>query len=179
MKDLKIFTDDIEQEAINQINELLDQEAFKDSKIRIMPDVHAGKGCVIGFTGDLGNKVIPNIVGVDIGCGMLCVELGNIDLDLERLDKIIREYVPSGMNVHENQRYKFLELEQLYCYKLLKNKDNWLEKSMGTLGGGNHFIEIDVDEDDNKYLVIHTGSRNLGKQVAEIYQEEKVKGRIR
>lgn len=175
MKNIKIFTNNIEQEATNQINELLDQEAFKDSKIRIMPDVHAGKGCVIGFTGDLGNKVIPNIVGVDIGCGMLCVELGNIDLDLERLDKIISEYVPSGMNVHENQRYKFLELEQLYCYKLLKNKDNWLEKSMGTLGGGNHFIEIDVDEDDNKYLVIHTGSRNLGKQVAEIYQEKAIK----
>lgn len=175
MKDLKIFTDDIEQEAINQINELLDQEAFKDSKIRIMPDVHAGKGCVIGFTGNLGDKVIPNIVGVDIGCGMLCVELGNIDLDLERLDKIIREYVPSGMNVHENQRDMFLKLEQLYCYKLLKNKDNWLEKSLGTLGGGNHFIEIDIDEDDNKYLVIHTGSRNLGKQVAEIYQEKAIK----
>lgn len=171
MKNIKIFTNNIEQEATNQINKLLDQEVFKDSKIRIMPDVHAGKGCVIGFTGDLGNKVIPNIVGVDIGCGMLCVELGNIDLDLERLDKIIREYVPSGMNVHENQRYKFLELEQLYCYKLLKNKDNWLEKSMGTLGGGNHFIEIDIDENNNKYLVIHTGSRNLGKQVAEYYQE--------
>lgn len=172
---LKIFTKNIEEQAINQINELLNQEAFKDSKVRIMPDVHAGKGCVIGFTGNLGEKVIPNIVGVDIGCGMLCVELGNIDLDLERLDKIIRQYVPSGMNVHENQRYKFLELEQLYCYKLLKNKDNWLEKSMGTLGGGNHFIEIDVDENDNKYLVIHTGSRNLGKQVAEIYQEKAIK----
>lgn len=172
---LKIFTKNIEEQAINQINELLKQETFKDSKVRIMPDVHAGKGCVIGFTGNLGEKVIPNIVGVDIGCGMLCVELGNIDLDLERLDKIIREYVPSGMNVHENQRYKFLELEQLYCYKLLKNKENWLEKSMGTLGGGNHFIEIDIDEDDNKYLVIHTGSRNLGKQVAEIYQEKAIK----
>lgn len=175
MKNLKIFTKNIEEQAINQINELLKQETFKNSKVRIMPDVHAGKGCVIGFTGNLGEKVIPNIVGVDIGCGMLCVELGNIDLDLEKLDKIIRQYVPSGMNVHENQRYKFLELEQLYCYKLLKNKDNWLEKSMGTLGGGNHFIEIDVDEDDNKYLVIHTGSRNLGKQVAEIYQEEAIK----
>ena len=172
---LKIFTKNIEEQAINQINELLNQEAFKDSKVRIMPDVHAGKGCVIGFTGNLGEKVIPNIVGVDIGCGMLCVELGNVDLDLERLDKIIREYVPSGMNVHENQRYKFLELEQLYCYKLLKNKDNWLEKSMGTLGGGNHFIEIDIDEDNNKYLVIHTGSRNLGKQVAKIYQEKAIK----
>lgn len=174
-KNLKIFTNDIEQEAINQINELLEQDAFKDSKIRIMPDVHAGKGCVIGFTGNLGDKVIPNIVGVDIGCGMLCVELGNIDLDLERLDKIIREHVPSGMNVHENKKYKFLELEQLYCYELLRNKDNWLEKSMGTLGGGNHFIEIDIDEDNNKYLVIHTGSRNLGKQVAEIYQEKAIK----
>lgn len=175
MKNLKIFTNDIEQEAINQINELLDQETFKDSKIRIMPDVHAGKGCVIGFTGDLGNKVIPNIVGVDIGCGMLTVELRNIDLNLEKLDKVIREYVPSGMTVHKNQKYKFLELEQLYCYKLLKNKDNWLEKSMGTLGGGNHFIEVDVDEENNKYLVIHTGSRNLGKQVAEIYQEKAIK----
>lgn len=175
MKDLKIFTSNIEDKAREQIDLLLEQEPFKDCKIRIMPDVHAGAGCVIGFTGNLGDKVIPNIVGVDIGCGMLCVELGNIDLNLEKLDKIIRQYIPSGMNVHENQRYKFLELEQLYCYELLKNKDNWLEKSMGTLGGGNHFIEIDVDEDDNKYLVIHTGSRNLGKQVAEIYQEKAIK----
>ena len=170
MKDLKIFTDDIEQEAINQINELLDQEAFKDSKIRIMPDVHAGKGCVIGFTGNLGDKVIPNIVGVDIGCGMLCVELGNIDLDLERLDKIIREYVPSGFEVHDERKYKFLELQDLKCYRELKDTKR-LERSIGTLGGGNHFIEIDIDEDNNKYLVIHTGSRNLGKQVAEYYQE--------
>lgn len=170
MKDLKIFTDDIEQEAINQINELLDQEAFKDSKIRIMPDVHAGKGCVIGFTGNLGDKVIPNIVGVDIGCGMLCVELGNIDLNLERLDKIIREYVPSGFEVHNERKYKFLELQDLKCYRELKDTKR-LERSIGTLGGGNHFIEIDIDEDNNKYLIIHTGSINLGKQVAEYYQE--------
>ena len=175
MKDLKIFTKNIEQEAIDQINELLEQEAFKDSKVRIMPDVHAGKGCVIGFTGDLGDKVIPNIVGVDIGCGMLCVELGNIDLNLERLDKIIRRYVPSGMNVHELPiQLSDVYLNELYCFKELKNKDNWLEKSLGTLGGGNHFIEIDVDEDNNKYLVIHTGSRNLGKQVAEIYQNKAI-----
>lgn len=169
-RDLKIFTKNIEQEAIDQIDELLNQEAFKDSKIRIMPDVHAGKGCVIGFTGDLGDKVIPNIVGVDIGCGMLCVELGNIDLDLERLDKIIREYVPSGFEVHDERKYKFLKLQDLKCYRELKDTKR-LERSIGTLGGGNHFIEIDIDEDDNKYLVIHTGSRNLGKQVAEIYQE--------
>ena len=170
MKNLKIFTKNIEQEAIDQIDELLNQEAFKNSKIRIMPDVHAGKGCVIGFTGDLGDKVIPNIVGVDIGCGMLCVELGNIDLDLEKLDEVIREYVPSGFDVHNERKYKFIELEQLKCYRELKDAKR-LERSIGTLGGGNHFIEIDIDEDNNKYLVIHTGSRNLGKQVAEYYQE--------
>lgn len=174
MKDLKIFTNNIEQTAIEQIDLLLEQDAFKDSKIRIMPDVHAGKGCVIGFTGDLGNKVIPNIVGVDIGCGMLCVELGDIDLDLERLDNVIRKFVPSGFNVHEERRYKFIEMNQLFCLKELKNKNNWLEKSLGTLGGGNHFIEVDVDDDNNKYLVIHTGSRNLGKQVAEIYQNKAI-----
>ncbi len=173
-KNLKIFTSNIEQEARDQIDLLLRQEAFKNSKIRIMPDVHARKGCVIGFTGDLGDKVIPNIVGVDIGCGMLCVELGNIDIDLERLDKIIHEYVPSGMNVHKEQRYKFIEMDQLYCLNELKNRDNWIEKSVGTLGGGNHFIEIDVDENNNKYLVIHTGSRNLGKQVCEIYQNKAI-----
>ena len=172
MKDLKIFTNNIEDSAKAQIDLLLEQEAFKDCKVRIMPDVHAGAGCVIGFTGNLGDKVIPNIVGVDIGCGMLCVNLGKIDLDLKRLDNIIRKYVPSGMNVHEEQKYKFIEMEQLLCLKELKN--NWLEKSLGTLGGGNHFIEIDIDDENNKYLVIHTGSRNLGKQVAEIYQNKAI-----
>lgn len=170
---LKIFTKNIEEQAINQINELLKQETFKNSKVRIMPDVHAGKGCVIGFTGDLGDKVIPNIVGVDIGCGMLCVELGNNDLDLERLDKIIREYVPSGRNIHEFVKMPFF-IGNLKCYKELK-EIGWLNNSIGTLGGGNHFIEIDIDEENNKYLIIHTGSRNLGKQVAEIYQEKAIK----
>lgn len=174
MKDLKIFTNNIEQSAKEQIDLLLEQEAFKNCKIRIMPDVHAGAGCVIGFTGDLGDKVIPNIVGVDIGCGLLCVNLGNIDLDLEKLDNIIREYIPSGMNVHKEE-VKHYGFTGLYCYKELKNKDGWLEKSLGSLGGGNHFIEIDVDDDNNKYLVIHTGSRNLGKQVCEIYQEKAIK----
>ena len=173
MKNLKIFTNNIEQSAREQIDLLLEQEAFKDCKIRIMPDVHAGAGCVIGFTGNLGDKVIPNIVGVDIGCGMLCAELGNIDIDLEKLDKTIRQYIPSGMNVHE-KKVKDYDFTQLYCYKELKNKDGWLEKSLGSLGGGNHFIEIDKDNDNNKYLVIHTGSRNLGKQVAEIYQNKAI-----
>ena len=175
MKNLKIFTKNIDEEALKQINELLDQDAFKDSKVRIMPDVHAGKGCVIGFTGNLGNKVIPNIVGVDIGCGMLCIELGNIELDLEKIDNIIRKYVPSGRNVHEKTQSKFVDLEKLYCLKELKNNNDFLERSLGTLGSGNHFIEIDKYKDNNKYLVIHTGSRNLGKQVASIYQEKAIK----
>ena len=169
MKNLKIYTDDIEQEAIEQIDLLLEQEPFKDCKVRIMPDVHAGKGCVIGFTADLGDKVIPNIVGVDIGCGMLCVELGKIDLDLEKLDRVINDFVPSGRDVHKEMKYKFLELEQLKCYRELKDTKR-IQKSIGTLGGGNHFIEINEDDKGNKYLVIHTGSRNLGKQVAEYYQ---------
>lgn len=170
MKDLKIFTNNIEDKAKEQIDLLLEQEAFKDCKIRIMPDVHAGAGCVIGFTGNLGDKIIPNIVGVDIGCGMLCVELGDVDLDLEKLDQVIRKYVPSGFEVHEERKVKFDKLQDLRCYRELKDTKR-LERSIGTLGGGNHFIEIDVDDDNNKYLIIHSGSRNLGKQVADYYQE--------
>lgn len=169
MSDLKIFTDNVEQEALEQINTLLEQEAFKNYKVRIMPDVHAGKGCVIGFTADLGNKVIPNIVGVDIGCGMLTVKLGNIDIDFDKLDKAIRKRVPSGRDVHEGRIVRFKQLQNLHCYRQLKDAKR-LERSIGTLGGGNHFIEIDIDDDNNKYLIIHTGSRNLGKQVAEYYQ---------
>lgn len=169
MKDLKIFTDSIEQEAIEQINLLLKQEPFKDCKVRIMPDVHAGKGCVIGFTADLGDKVIPNIVGVDIGCGMLCVELGNIDLDLEKLDKVINENIPAGRNIREQKLINFDKINDLYCLRELKETKKF-NRAIGTLGGGNHFIEVDKDEEGNKYLVIHTGSRNLGKQVADYYQ---------
>ena len=169
MKNLKIFTDNIEQEAVDQINLLLEQEPFKDCKIRIMPDVHAGKGCVIGFTADLGDKVIPNIVGVDIGCGMLCVELGKIELDLEKLDKVINENIPAGRNIREEKLINFDKINDLYCLRELKETKKF-NRAIGTLGGGNHFIEVDVDEDNNKYLVIHTGSRNLGKQVADYYQ---------
>lgn len=169
MSNLKIFTENIEPEALNQVYTLIKQPAFADCKVRIMPDVHAGAGCVIGFTADLGEKVIPNIVGVDIGCGMLTVELGNIDLDLATVDQIIRAKVPSGRNVHEGRPFAFDRLKELRCYRELKDTKR-LERSIGTLGGGNHFIEVDVDEDDTKYLIIHTGSRNLGKQVAEYYQ---------
>ena len=170
MKDLKIFTDNIEQEAVDQINLLLEQEPFKDCKVRIMPDVHAGKGCVIGFTADLGDKVIPNIVGVDIGCGMLCVELGNLELDLEKLDRIINENIPAGRNIREQKLIDFEKINDLYCLRELKETKKF-NRAIGTLGGGNHFIEIDLDDENNKYLVIHTGSRNLGKQVADYYQD--------
>nr|DAO67257.1 MAG TPA: tRNA-splicing ligase RtcB [Caudoviricetes sp.] len=169
MKDLKIFTNNIEDEAVEQISELLEQESFKDCKVRIMPDVHAGKGCVIGFTADLGNKVIPNIVGVDIGCGMLCIELGNIDLNLERLDSIVNKFIPAGRNIREHKLCDFDKINDLYCLSKLEETEKF-NRSIGTLGGGNHFIEIDIDDENNKYLVIHTGSRNMGKQVAEYYQ---------
>lgn len=169
MSNLKIFTDNIEPEALNQIYNLIKQPAFADCKVRIMPDVHAGKGCVIGFTADLGEKVIPNIVGVDIGCGMLTAEIGKIDIDFEKLDNVIRKNIPSGRTVRDYE-VNFPDMEQLHCKDSLKNM-NWLKCSLGTLGGGNHFIEVDEDSDGVKYLVIHTGSRNLGKQVAEIYQQ--------
>lgn len=169
MRNLKIFTDNIESEALNQIYTLVKQPAFADCKVRIMPDVHAGAGCVIGFTADLGDKVIPNIVGVDIGCGMLTIELGKIDVDFDFLDNIIRKNVPSGRNAHDGRMVRFDDLQKLYCYRNLKDSKR-LERSIGTLGGGNHFIEIDSDDEGNKYLIIHTGSRNLGKQVAEYYQ---------
>ena len=172
MADLKIFTENIEHEALNQIYTLVKQPAFSDCKIRIMPDVHAGAGCVIGFTADLGEKVIPNIVGVDIGCGMLTTNLGNIDIDFARLDNVIREYVPSGRSVHKEESLSVASdiIEKMYCKEQLNNID-WLKRSCGTLGGGNHFIEVDIDSKGNKYLVIHSGSRNVGKQVAEIYQQ--------
>lgn len=169
MSDLKIFTENIEPEALNQIYTLVKQPAFAGCKVRIMPDVHAGAGCVIGFTADLGDKVIPNIVGVDIGCGMLTVELGTVDIDLAQIDSIIRKYVPSGCNVHEGRIVRFEELQQLRCFRELKDTKR-LERSIGTLGGGNHFIEIDADSEGVKYLIIHSGSRNLGKQVADYYQ---------
>lgn len=169
MKNLKIFTKNIEEEAIKQIDLLLEQEPFKDCKVRIMPDVHAGKGCVIGFTADLGDKVIPNIVGVDIGCGMLCVELGKIEIDLQKFDEIVNESIPAGRNIREHKLINFDKIEELYCLRELKETKKF-NRALGTLGGGNHFIELNIDDEKNKYLVIHTGSRNMGKQVADYYQ---------
>lgn len=169
MSNLKIFTENIEPEALDQIYTLVKQPAFSDCKVRIMPDVHAGVGCVIGFTADLGDKIIPNIVGVDIGCGMLTTEIPDVgEIDFQLLDIVIRGNVPAGRNVRD-EIVNFPELEELYCFSELKNVER-IRKSLGTLGGGNHFIEVDVDLNGKNYLVIHTGSRNLGKQVAEIYQ---------
>lgn len=158
----------IEEEAIEQIRRMCDYEFTEGSQIRIMPDVHAGKGCTIGTTMTVKGKAVPNIVGVDIGCGMYTVNLGKGELNLERLDEAAH-FVPSGKNVWEGRQEKF-DLTRLRCYRSLKDSKR-LVRSLGTLGGGNHFIEVDHSEDGTNYLVIHTGSRNLGKQVAEIYQK--------
>ncbi len=157
----------IEEEAIEQIRRMCDYEFTAGSKVRIMPDVHAGKGCTIGTTMTVIDKAVPNVVGVDIGCGMYTVNLGNIEIDFEKLDEACH-FVPSGMNVWQGRQEHF-DLQQLRCFRELKDSKR-LERSLGTLGGGNHFIEVDKAADGTKYLVIHTGSRNLGKQVAEIYQ---------
>lgn len=167
--DLKIYTDNVEQKCLEQTEELLKLDTFKNSKVRLMPDTHAGKGAVIGFTAKLTDKIIPNIVGVDIGCGMLCVYLNNIEIDLENLDKEIYKKIPAGMNSFEKEITNFDKIKEIYCYDKLKNS-NKFPKQIGTLGSGNHFIEIDIDDNNNKYLVIHTGSRNLGLQVAQYYQ---------
>ena len=165
----KVFTDNVETTAQSQIIELCNQDFTQGGKIRIMPDTHAGSGCVIGFTADLGDKVVPNIVGVDIGCGMLIIELGKINIDLHELDEVVRKYVPSGRTVHGGKVVRFDKIQELNCYRLLKDTKR-MERSIGTLGGGNHFIEVNQDGNNNLYLVIHSGSRNLGKQVAEHYQ---------
>jgi len=158
----------VEDEAIEQIKRMCDYEFTAGSRIRIMPDVHAGKGCTIGTTMTIVDKAVPNIVGVDIGCGMYTVNLGKVDIDFAKLDEAAH-FVPSGKDVWEGRQEKF-DLQDLKCYRSLKDTKR-LERSLGTLGGGNHFIEVDEAADGTKYLVIHTGSRNLGKQVAEIYQQ--------
>ena len=161
------FAKVIEEEAIEQIRRMCDYEFTEGSQIRIMPDVHAGKGCTIGTTMTVKDKAVPNIVGVDIGCGMFTVNLGKVEINMEQMDAAAH-FIPSGLNVWECRKERF-DLLDLRCYRGLKDTRR-LERSLGTLGGGNHFIEIDQAADGTKYLVIHSGSRNLGKQVAEFYQ---------
>ena len=161
------FAKVIEEEAIEQIRRMCDYEFTEGSQIRIMPDVHAGKGCTIGTTMTVKDKAVPNIVGVDIGCGMFTVNLGKVEINMEQMDAAAH-FIPSGLNVWEGRKERF-DLLDLRCYRGLKDIRR-LERSLGTLGGGNHFIEIDQAADGTKYMVIHSGSRNLGKQVAEFYQ---------
>lgn len=158
----------VEEEAIEQIRRMCDYPMTEGSQIRIMPDVHAGKGCTIGTTMTINGKAVPNVVGVDIGCGMYTVNLGKADIDFEKVDEAAR-FIPSGRDIWDGRIERF-DLTDLACYRQLKETKR-LAKSLGTLGGGNHFIEIDEASDGTKYLVIHSGSRNLGKQVAELYQK--------
>lgn len=169
-----VHTDILEEESKVQIERLLDQDYVSDWEIKIMPDVHAGMGCVIGFTAKMTDKVVPNIVGVDIGCGMLVVRLGGIDVDLDRLDHIVHKKIPTGFSIHNKAQYKFDKLNKIKCIKNLKNL-NRFDRSLGTLGSGNHFIELGIDSKNEKYLVIHSGSRNLGNQIANYYQKIAIK----
>jgi RNA-splicing ligase RtcB len=166
-----VFTDNIELSAIHQITEICNLEFLKNSNIRIMPDAHAGTGCVIGTTMTITDKIIPNLVGVDIGCGMEVAVLSERNLDLEKLDEVIHEFIPAGFDIRK-QSHDYIhqiDLNQLICKEYLNLERAKL--SLGTLGGGNHFIEVDRDNNNKLYIVIHSGSRHLGKQVADYYQK--------
>lgn len=166
-----IFTDNIEEKAAQQIKELCNQRFASGSRIRIMPDVHAGAGCTIGTTMTIQDKIVPNLVGVDIGCGMHVSRIKRTKVDFTRLDRVIRAYVPSGFSVRAvpHDYNACVDIDKLHCKQHLNLERARL--SIGTLGGGNHFIEINLDGNDNLYLVVHSGSRYLGKQIAEYYQE--------
>ena len=167
----EVFTDNIDNETIAQIKQLLDQEFVKNSNIRVMPDCHKGAGCVIGTTMTIKDKIVPNLVGVDIGCGVLCVELGNIDLDLNKIDYFIKNKIPHGFNINNKAVVDYLEdILKIRCIDSIQKRPEEFNRALGSLGGGNHFIEIDKDDCGNKYLFIHSGSRNLGLQVAKHYQ---------
>lgn len=174
-----VYTDNIDNVTMSQVVTLCNEESFKDSSIRIMPDCHAGKGCTIGTTMTIIDKVVPNLVGVDIGCGMATINMIKYmnEIDYGKLDKIIREYIPHGFKTHDRSRESLLnksfkiDLGELRCDVNIDRA----YKSVGTLGGGNHFIEVDAATDGTYYLTVHTGSRNLGKQIAEYYQDKAIK----
>ena len=168
-----VYADIIDEETKAQIEVLTDQEFMKDIKVRIMADCHKGTGCVIGTTIEIKDKIVPNLVGVDIGCGMLTINLGALDIDFSGLDSFIHNNIPSGMNVNQNITKSNVNIEELKCIKDIK-RINYLMKSLGSLGGGNHFIEIDINSLGEYYLIIHSGSRNLGVQVASIYQNKAI-----
>ena len=167
----KIFTDLVEDSAVNQVQTLMNQEFVDGCKVRMMPDIHSGKGCVIGTTMEVKDKICPNLVGVDIGCGMhTTIMPSTIFPDFEKLDRVVREHIPSGFNIRKEPHYyiRNTRLDELLCRDSVNIE--WAKLSLGTLGGGNHFIEVDRDNDGHYYLVVHTGSRHLGVEVAEYYQ---------
>ena len=166
------FTQKLEETAEKQIKTVCDQEAFADCKIRIMPDVHAGKGCTIGTTMTISDKIVPGMVGVDIGCGMETVRFDASEIDFARLDEVIQKNIPSGFEVraHPHKFADEINLDDLRCVRHI-NMHRAIH-SIGTLGGGNHFIEVGKDEKGALYLVVHSGSRHLGNEVAEYYQTE-------
>lgn len=171
MNNVKIFASIVDDITKKQVEDLAVSAAYNGCTIRIMPDCHAGKGCTIGSVIKYTDRVIPNTVGVDIGCGMLVVNLGQIDIDLQKLDVVINSFIPAGFNIHETHVATF----PLNVFASVSKKE-YIQCSIGTLGGGNHFIELDVDDEGNKYLVVHSGSRNLGKQVCDYWQEKAIEG---
>jgi RNA-splicing ligase RtcB len=172
MADIKVYATKIDEKTLSQVDDMANCEAYKDCKIRIQADAHAGSGSCIGFTSTIAGKVIPNTVGVDISCGMSVVELGKIDIDLPKFNNQIQRSVPTGFSIRRNVAREFAEIEAMHCFdKLPKKTRKEYNQYIGTLGGGNHFIELDSDENGNVFLVVHSGSRNLGKQVCEYYQD--------
>lgn len=165
----KVFADLVESEAQSQIMDMCNIKEFKNNKIRIMPDVHAGKGCTIGTTMTIEGNIIPDMVGVDIGCGMLWGKINKDILDLEAFHRAVSS-IPAGTNVNKEMKDGLFDLTKLRCNKEIKKKER-VYKSIGSLGGGNHFIEVDMSDDGTLYLVVHSGSRNLGKQVADYYMK--------
>jgi len=178
-----VYAQTVDEKAVAQIIALCNQPFAKGTPIRVMPDVHTGAGCVIGLTMDLSRSdaVCPNLVGVDIGCGVRVSELGRVTLDWQRLDDVIREFVPSGQNVHrqtyrEDADFFHSLFNALFIKDRIKRSEKmeWLERSLGTLGGGNHFIEVDTDNEGRAYLIVHSGSRHFGLTVAKLYQESAI-----
>lgn len=168
----KIYTDVVDEKSLEQVQQLCDQPFTEGARIRMMPDIHAGAGCTIGTTMTITDKIVPNLVGVDIGCGMYAIQLEETSIDYAKLDDTIRACIPFGREVRtENHAYvKEIPLKELRCLRMVN--DRRAQRSVGTLGGGNHFIEVDRDENNKLWLVIHSGSRYLGLQVANVYQEQ-------
>lgn len=167
----KVFTDVVDNESISQVINLLNQPYIEGSKVRMMPDIHAGAGCTIGTTMTIKDKIFPNLVGVDIGCGMETIRIKETFIEPQKIDKVIRLEIPSGFEIRKNpHRFsKDIDLSALCCAKKIKLDRAY--NSIGTLGGGNHFIEANKDEDGHIYIVVHSGSRHLGLEIANLYQE--------